>query len=171
MSFIRLKKRSYKTTQNYYAYLVDNKWSKYFPRQKVKSYLGRYYRLVRNETNQTNIVINKSKSKEEIIYLLLKTELLNHNFNQIGSFLFMNSDGIYVNLKTYKVLNKQTNKKVCLGLNEGYLCNYTLKKLLTFKLSSKNKKKEGYNLIKRILNAGLKIDPITFLEVFNKFIN
>ncbi len=171
MSFIRLKKRSYKTTQNYYAYLVDNKWSRYFPRQKVKSYLGRYYKLPRTVNNPINISVIKLKNKKEIIYFLLKNELLYHGFIQKNKHLFIYSDEFFVDLKNYKVINKQTQKKVCLGLNEGYLCNYSLKKLLNFEIKSKNKKKEGYELIKCLLGVGLKIDSNTFLELFNKIIN
>ena len=59
---------------------------------------------------------------------------------------------------------------MCLGLNEGYLCSYTLKELFNFKQKNKNKKEQGAKLIKLILDAGISLNKETFLEVFNKII-
>jgi DNA-directed RNA polymerase len=162
MSFIRLKKRVTKTKENYYAYLVNNKWHKNLPKQKVALYLGRYHKL---DPKQIKIVLPKHKN---ILVSLLKKELLLHNFKQNNSNLFIHSEGFIVDLKKNKVINKLTNNPICLGINQGFLCAYTLKNLLKFKLKSKNKKESGKILIRLLLESGIKPDKEQYLEVFNK---
>ena len=162
MSFIRLKKRD----KNYYAYLVENKWSRYAPKQKVKLYLGKYIKL--NSEKVPENIAKIDLNKDKIFYSLLKNELLSYRFKQKNKDLFIHENGVTVNLKKHNVL--KDNKEVCLGLNEGYLCSHTLKELINFKSKSKNKKEEGTKLIKTLLNAGISLNKETFLEIFNKII-
>ncbi len=161
MTFIRLKKRTTKTKENFYAYLVHNTWKKNLPKQKVSLYLGRYYKL---ESKQTNIILPKHKN---ILISLLKKELLSHNFKEQKN-LFIHPNDIIVNLNKREVLNKSNKNSVCIGLNQGFLCSYTLKKLLNFKHNLKNKKESSKILIRLLLDAGIKPDKEQYLEVFNK---
>lgn len=160
MSFIRLKKRVRKEKTVYYAYLVSNKWSKFLPKQKVKAYLGRYYKLDSKSTQ-------KPEFKKINLLNLLKKELISYNFKQKRKSLFIHAEGYKVDLNKKEVLNNQTNKCV-LGINQGFLCNYTLNKLLSFKPKSKNKKEEGSKLIKVILDSGIEANKEIFLNLFNK---
>ena len=160
--FIRVKKRQGKKSVNYYAYLVNNKWTRYLPKQKVSLYLGPYFKLEKI----SNIIsdLNKVK-KENLFHFILKNELLNHEFKDEGNWLFTHEKGFKVNLKTKSVFNK--NKKICLGVNQGYLCNYTLKKLISFKLKTKEDSK---NLIKIMIEVGFNPDKDLFIEIFNKIL-
>lgn len=162
MSFIRLKKRVTKTKENYYAYLVSNKWHKNLPKQKVSQYLGRYHKL---EPKQTNIALSKHKN---ILLSLLKKELLLHNFKQKKNNLFMHQEGFIVDLKKNKIINKHTKNHVCLGLNQGFLCSYTLKNLLKFKPRLKDKKETSKAIIRVLLEIGIKPDQKQFELVFAK---
>ncbi|MEK6936498.1 MAG: hypothetical protein AABW58_00330 [Nanoarchaeota archaeon] len=157
MSFIRLKKRVTKTKENYYAYLVSNKWYKNLPKQKVSQYLGRYHKLM---PKQTNIELPKHKN---ILISLIKKELLHHNFKEKSSNFFFHPEGFLINLKTYKVLNSQKNP-VCLGLNQGYFCTYTLKNLSKFK-KTKNKKQASKTIIRLLLEIGITPNKDQFEEV------
>jgi len=54
-------------------------------------------------------------------------------------------------------------------MNEGFLCNDTLKKLLSFK--GKGLPKEvGLALGNAILEAGLKVSNSVFVEMFNRVV-
>lgn len=162
MAFIRLKKRVTKTKENFYAYLVSNKWEKNLPKQKVSLYLGRYYKL---EPIQTNA---KLTGKENILIYLLKKELLLHSFKQKNKNLFIHQDGFIINFKKNKILNKHSGNPVCLGLNQGFLCSYTLKNLLNVNPKIKNKKETSKLVIRLLLEIGIKPDQKQFEEVFKK---
>ncbi len=163
MSFIRLKKRG---NENFYAYLVDNSWVKYAPKQKVRLYLGKYIKLDRIKFE--TIVDPFKTLKKDLFYYLLKQELLNHGFEEKNKDNFIYSNFI-INLKQRKVIDKNTNKKVCLGINDGYLCNYTINSLFSFKPKNKDKR-EGAKLIKLLLDAGISPKKDIFIGIFNKII-
>ena len=56
-----------------------------------------------------------------------------------------------------------------IAMNEGFLCNDTLKKLLSFK--GKGLPKEvGLALGNAILEAGLKVSNSVFVEMFNRVV-
>ena len=160
MSFIRLKKRVTKTKENYYAYLVSNTWHNNLPRQKVSSYLGRYHKLA-----PKHIKIKPFKENNFLLYLL-KKELQMHDFKQKNKDLFIHPSGFIVNLKKKKVLDKNSDNNVCLGINQGFICNYTLNNLLKFK--PKNKQQAPKLMIKLLLEIGIKPDKSVFLEALNK---
>ncbi|MBS3171056.1 hypothetical protein J4449_00420 [Candidatus Woesearchaeota archaeon] len=161
MSFIRLKKRVTKSKENFYAYIVSNKWHNNLPKQKISLYLGRYHKL------DSKIIKIKLSKQENILVYLLKKELLLHNFKQ-KNHSFIHPKGFVIDLKKNKVLNKQTQNPVCLGLNQGFLCSYTLKNLLKFKPKLNNKKQAAKSLIRILLEAGIKPDKDLFLETFTK---
>ena len=170
MVFIRLKKRSYKSGENFYAYLVGNKWENNTSKQEIKRYIGRYIKLDSNKNSEIKINEVKTIKKKDILLYLLKKQLLSYDFKEKVKHLFIHKAGFSVNLKNNKVLNKKTNKKICLGLNNGFLCSHTLKKLSEFK-TPKDKKKTGIKLIKLFLDLGINTNKELFLEIFNKFID
>ncbi|MBI2672351.1 hypothetical protein HYX16_05440 [Candidatus Woesearchaeota archaeon] len=166
MVFIRLKKRAKKSGEvYYYAYLVNNKWVNLSPKQEIKLYLGRYHKIDSKTTE--NIILPKNIKKNQIFAFLLKKVLLVHGFKPKDKFLFHHPNGFLVNLKANKVVDKKTQKQVCLGLNQGYLCDCTLKKLFDFSINPKNKKEKGPKLIKVLLDVGINLHKDLFMEIFN----
>lgn len=159
MSFIRLKKRVSKSNENYYAYLVNNNWNNYSPKQKVQAYLGKYIKL--EPKNKVSIKLDK----KNLFFDLIKQELISHNFVQKNKNLFIHSRGFVINIKKKQVLNKE-NIPICLGINQGYLCNYTLNKLFSFKYQ--NNKKNDKLLLRRLLDIGITPSKELFAEIFNK---
>ena len=159
MSFIRLKKRVSKSKENYYAYLVNNKWTNYSPKQKVQAYLGKYIKL--ESENKISIKL----SKKDLFYDLIKQELISHNFVQKNQNLFIHSQGFLVDVKKRKVINSDKTP-ICLGINQGYLCNYTLNKLFSFKY--KNNKNKDKILLRILLDIGITPNKNLFSEIFNK---
>lgn len=163
--FIRLKKRVRKSGEVYYAYLVSNNWVNYSPKQEVKSYLGRFHKL--DSSSSSILILPKTIKKSQIFNFLLRKSLLDHKFKQKGNSHFYHPNGFLVNLIRNEVLDKKTLKPVCLGINQGYMCNYSLKKLFNFFINSKNKKKKGEELIKVLLDVGINPHKELFLEIFN----
>lgn len=159
MSFIRLKKRVSKSNENYYAYLVDNKWDNYSPKQKVRAYLGKYIKL--EQQNKVSVKLNKRNLFKDLV----KQELLSHNFVQKNKSLFIHAQGYLVDFNKKRVLNADKTP-VCLGINQGYLCNYTLNKL--FSLKYKINKKKDKELLRALLDIGITPNKDLFSEVFRK---
>lgn len=151
--FIRIKRHK----KLRYAYLVMNKRykTKSYHRQKVLAYLGKvitpkktqnlFFKDFINQDLKTYIKNTKTKN---IFLDLINLELKKHDLN-------LNPDDMQENI-VYEI-------------NEGFLCNYTLKQLLNFKLPMKVSDKEAsITLAKTILEAGIKISPTLFIQIFKK---
>ena len=154
--FIRIKRRN----KLKYAYLVKNKRYKIKPyhRQKVIAYLGKVITpkktqnlSLKNSLNiDTKTYLENTKTKD-IFLDLIKLELKKHN-------LTLNLDDI-----------TKKGKPLVIELNEGFLCNYTIKQLLNFKLPMKTSDKEAsIALAKTILATGIKLPPYLFIKIFKK---
>lgn len=148
MSFIRLKKVAGKR----YAYLVENTWSKKGPRQSVAKYLGKYQEFQVSEINQKTSGANDTTS-------LIKQELIAVGFSDklvLGN--------IKINLQTCTI--REGKKPLVLGLNGGYLCDYTLRKLLHFQPIEEIT--PGYRLARAFSDAGIRISRAEFVAIYKK---
>ena len=70
------------------------------------------------------------KDKQSIIYSLIEVELFNHGFKKTNQFNFHLGD-IKITLDKIKIKNVK-NKDIVLEINEGFLCEHTIKSLLAF---------------------------------------
>jgi hypothetical protein len=160
MTFFRIKKIKGKE----YAYLVENEWNRKGSRQKVKGYIGRAYRFdlksnvdfwefLKIEDVQDYIEKN---NKNKIINDLLEWELFKFGISK---------DEFFIDLSDLKI---QKNKKgVALFINDGFMCNLTLKNLLEFKAEG-DEQNDGYRLARAFVEAGIKVPQDVFVSVFGK---
>jgi len=151
--FIRKKKIKGKE----YAYLVENRYVKGKVKQKVKKYLGKVFKFERSSDFPVTTVFDKSR--EEAVKDLLKKELILRGFRVREGVL--EKEGVVVDLDKCKVCFK--NRNVCIELNEGFLCEYTLRRLLGLKEG------DGYAVANALLGAGLKLSKDDFVKFFEKY--
>jgi hypothetical protein len=164
MSFIRTKNISGKD----YAYLVSNKWYKRKhkgknkgPRQKVSKYLGRVYSF--DKVKDTDFYsfrkikdlegYLKKNSKYKMFRDLVEWEVFRHNINK---------EEFTIDYSNKKVINKNTKKEVSLGMNGGFLCSFTLSRLLNLGSGS------SHYLAKAFVEAGIEVPQELFVGVFGK---
>ncbi|MBI2646850.1 hypothetical protein HYW99_00045 [Candidatus Woesearchaeota archaeon] len=155
--FIRIKKIKGKE----YAYEVKNEWTRKRSRQKVISYIGRVYRFnLKNDVDflEFERIPNiddyfSQNSKAKIINDLIKWELYRFDINR-KEFL--------IEIENMHV--KKDTKNVALLINEGFLCNVTLKNLLEFKL--KGDETDAYRFAKCFIEAGIKVPKEIFIGIF-----
>ncbi|MBW2982182.1 hypothetical protein KY343_04855 [Candidatus Woesearchaeota archaeon] len=170
MSFIRTKK--IKGAE--YAYIVENKWRKRRKnkvKQVMSKYLGRVYRFDRISVLDFfefyNIEdINKyldEKTKYDILVDLIKLELHNHGFEEKDKKL--TKEECFFNLDEKRIQSKRT-KKIAIAMNEGFLTNYAIKKILKFEAF--DEEEDGYLLAKLFVESGLNIPKEIFVGFFKK---
>ncbi|MBI2654064.1 hypothetical protein HYX02_04600 [Candidatus Woesearchaeota archaeon] len=157
--FLRIKKIKGKE----YGYIVKNEWKKRGSRQKVKGYIGRAYRFELKEyiefmkhfnINDINNYI-ENNDKNRIINDLIEWEL--HKFG-------VDKEEFLIDVADMKI---QKNKKdIILLLNEGYMCNLTLKSLIDFK--PEDEQTDGYRLARAFVEAGIKVPHEVFIGLFGK---
>ena len=161
MVYIRVKKIS----KYLYAYLVENVSTKLGPRQKVKQYLGRVYELEKSKEVEE---VSNGSNKEEILLNLVIPELEVRRFKKKKALLINKNLTFDTKQFTFKKTTKsKTEKDAILKLNDGYLCTFTLKRILTFE-NSKDVKKDAQILAKYFLEAGLLISQETFVSFYQK---
>lgn len=171
--FVRIKK----IHGQKYAYKVHNSWTKYGPRQKHLGYLGKLFAPEKKADKKFeeflhNVdyseYINKSDSNQ-IIRDLIELELLNHGFEEVSNEHFKFND-VFVNLEIRKVItltSKQNEKPACVKLNQGFLCNETMKELFHFCLEE-NEEINIYRLANAFVGAGLNVPKEVFIKVYEK---
>ena len=160
MAFFRIKKIKGKE----YAYFVENEWMKSGSRQKVKKYIGRVYRFdIKNDidflqfADASNLesYVNVSDFKK-IVSNLIEWELFKFGIDR-------NKFSIELNSK-----NVQNNKKdVSLMLNDGFMCELTLKNLVDFEAEG-DESRDGYRLARAFVEAGIKVPQEIFVGLFGK---
>jgi hypothetical protein len=169
MGFIRTKK----VKGNDYAYIVSNSWMKKDKeaKQKVKEYLGRVYQLTptkelrfENTLSQDLTEYLEKTGKQRIIKDLVIYELMKHGFSKEGE-VFVNGECV-VDIEKNMVCTIR-NSKAALGMNEGFLCDYHLKKLLRFNESGEEEE-VSYKLAKLFVESGISIPKEVFIAYFNK---
>ena len=145
MTFIRLKKIAGKQ----YACLVENSWTAKGPRQQVKQYLGKYVQLESAEL---------PASQPEAVSII-SAELQARGFSA-----GLARGNVRVNLKLCTV--REDKKKAVLGLNGGFLCDYTLRKLLRFQPVVEVT--PGYTLARAFSDAGIRVSREQFVIIYKK---
>jgi hypothetical protein len=159
MAYIRVKK----INKYLYAYLVENVSTTSGPRQKVKQYLGRVYELEKSKEIESS---NNGKNKQEILLNLVIPELKVRGFrNKKDKYTNKNLifDVKYFTLK--KKTKSKTEKDAIIKLNDGYLCSFTLNRILSFE-KSKEVKKDAQVLAKYFLESGLQINQERFVSFY-----
>ena len=156
--FIRMKKIKGKD----YAYLVANEWTPNGSRQKVKDYFGAVHKH-ELKYDKESVLGNKF---EESLAGLLRNELLNHGFAMSECRNLLKKDEIVVDLVCKNVRNKE-RKPTVVAMNEGFLCEHTLKELFGMKLLENNSQ-AGAVLANSLVAAGLKVDGELFVKLFEQ---
>jgi len=157
MAFIRVKN----INGGEYAYLVESLNTNKGPRQKVKQYVGRIHRLEKKEGRGFE---GTSNSKKDILCSLVLPELLARGFSkkkdkyQSGSLIFCPRECSLV---------KKNSKEAILALDEGYICSFTLQRLLSFKKSN-DLNSDAVRLAKHFLEAGLAVSEENFVKFYEK---
>ena len=160
MTFVRIKKIKGKE----YAYIVENKWKSKSSRQKVKGYLGRVYRFeLKNlidflqfvKTENAEKYVNENDASK-IIKDLIEWEFFKFNVDR---------QKFSVDL-TNKIIQIH-NKNTVLLINEGFMCNLTLKNLLEFE-SKNNEEDNGYRLARSFVEAGIRVPQEIFVGLCQK---
>ena len=142
-----------------YAYLVENEWTPWGSRQKVAKYLGKTHLLTRISEGMLEL----PEGLQQTILQGVVQELQNHGFTKEGD--LMVKEDVIVSLQEQTI--RQKNKKVVLGMNEGYLCDHTLQQALAF-VPEERPDKSAKKLANLILEAGLKLSNEQFLHLFEQ---
>ena len=153
MGFIRAKTIKGKE----YGYLVHNTWTATGPRQNVKGYLGR---IIRPQKQKEGITDISKLDYIEALFTLIKQELDNHGFDAM-----LTKDQTKIDLENRRIINR--NKNIIVGMNEGYLCTYTLNKLMILTPNG-YEEQAGLQLATALVEAGLKLNKETFVQLFEK---
>lgn len=189
--FIRKKR----INGQYYAYLVTNRWTSKGTRQKAK-YLGKVITLEQDKHIQLfkdYMNINYSQSFKEYLHVktfpegiqrIIEYTLLQHGFelsqhhSKSSSTVKLASNTQQVLIKKApaleyyknKVINPRSKAEQILEIHEGFLCEYSIKKLLNVKVSGYDEREQGIILAKALLEAGLRIENESFVSLFEKWI-
>ncbi|MEK6901932.1 MAG: hypothetical protein AABX37_06310 [Nanoarchaeota archaeon] len=156
MAYIRIKK----INNAPYAYLVESTSTSSGPRQKVKKYLGRVHAL---EKKEERLSVVQGKNKKTFFASLLGSTLRSHGLREeqgryvSPEFTISSISGI--------ITKKGTSKDVVLSLNEGYLCQFTIQRILQF-TKTKNVNDDAPVLAKYFLEAGVAITPEEFVKFY-----
>jgi len=159
MVYIRIKN----INQKPYAYLVESKKSKNGPRQKVKKYLGRVYEFEKQEVDNNAI---SSKSKINFLSSLVLPELVAIGFKEkTKEYKLQNLIFDHKKLTLSKQTKSKTVKDAIISLNDGYLCSFTLQRILKFKKKG-DLREDAEVLAKYFLEAGIKISQENFIGYY-----
>ena len=161
MVFLRTKK----INNHSYCYLVENQYSKKGSQQKVKKYLGRVFQLVPSREIDS-FDLPKKITKEEMLNKLIQSELLRHNFKEKNQ-LLINKE-IAFDPRNLNLFKKK--KEVVAALNQGFLCQFTTKRILDFK-KTKDFQKDAYTLARYFVEAGLNVSQELFVQFYEKCSN
>lgn len=153
--FVRVKKIKGRP----YAYLVKNEWTPWGSRQRVAKYLGKTVILERAGETHAEL----PQGMKAAILEAAAQELTNHGFTRED--MVLKRDAITVDLAEKTIREK--NKKIVLGMNEGYLCDHTLLEVLSF-TPDKRPDTSAKKLASLVLETGLKLSNEQFLHLFEQ---
>lgn len=161
--FIRLKPRKNASNKQYsYAYLVKNNWKNSSSRQSIKKYLGRVFTFEKINFKDN---IKKKNTLRGTLKELVKNELKNRGFKQNNHIFYNNK--VEVNISELTV--KKSTFPAVIEMNQGFMCDYTLNRLFTYRLRGSDPLIVGKRFAERIVEVGIKIPQEIFVETFNKF--
>lgn len=141
-----------------YAYLVKARYyKKRDPKQVFHSYLGRIY-----EPNKVNdSFINLNNLIEGDINNIFK-ELIRNEINNYELY-----EHFIIDLNKLKVFNKKERSCV-IKINNGYLCDYTLKNLFRSEPSTIDEKRFSREFARVLIEVGIDINKEIFVLLFDK---
>lgn len=145
-----------------YAYLVSNEWTPNGSRQKVKDYFGAVQKHELKYEKESAL----GNKFEASLAGLLRNELLNHGFVMSECRNLLSKDDVVVDLVCKNVRNKD-RKPTVVAMNEGFLCEHTLKELFGTKLLE-NHSEAGVVLANSLVAAGLKVSEEMFVALFEQ---
>ncbi|MFH0874791.1 MAG: hypothetical protein V1859_02550 [archaeon] len=90
-----------------------------------------------------------SLDKDAILKFVIRQNLIAYGFTEVGMDCFENGNA-YANLQKLEVRNKSSKKRIAVKINEGFLCNHTLKTLFSFDLTSRDELPELARLVRNI---------------------
>ncbi len=154
MAFVRAKK----IKGQQYGYLVSNYWEAGKTKQKVAKYLGKIYSL---EKQQDVALPSLPEIYSDALIEAIAWELSRHGF--VRTEKQMLKDGIIVDFSNHTVKGKSN---AVLKLNEGFLCEHTLKQMVSYTPSSEYPEKEGPRFASMLLEAGISKDA--FVELYER---
>ncbi len=177
--YIRTKTRKNKSGDiREYAYLVFSKRrkkSKKSPKQRVSKYLGRVIELFSapkqcqsmpiNANQCQSMPINAPLNPTEAVKSLFETLLLSAEFQRVKKETFRRGD-VEVDLFGLTVKSIETGQKLCIQANEGFISDYTLRKIVRYRPPETTEKEIGQDLAKRLLASGLKPSQEVFLALY-----
>jgi hypothetical protein len=163
--FIRIKSRKNSSGKiKKYAYLVRSKrrkGSKKPPKQRIISYLGKVIHLNNHQQSST---INIKKDLTATIKALLSELLISNGFEPNKDIL--TKQNIVIDLSKRTIKHLKTGQNLCLQVNEGFVANHTLKKILPYKPPETTEKWVGMDFAQKILASGLKPSNEAFLSLY-----
>jgi len=154
MAFVRTKN----IKGQHYGYLVENYWQAGKTKQRVSKYLGKIYTP---EKQQDISIPSLPETYTDALIEAVAWELSKHGFNRTGKQMI--KDGIIVDFSNHTVRGKSN---AVLKLNEGFLCEHTLKQMVSYIPSSEYPEKEGPRFASMLLEAGISKDA--FVELYER---
>ena len=162
MPFVRVKRISGKE----YAYFVENTWQPQGSRQKVLQYLGKVFRPQPRANDAPELALGLAF--KDAVLALAAWELRNHGFAPAGGeSRFVHAEQQHSAEPERFTFLDAKGHPLTIAMNEGFLCETTLKQLLEF-TPKENRESTMKMLASAILEAGLKVSPETFAELFEK---
>ena len=153
--FVRVKK----IKEREYAYLVENEWTPWGSRQRVKKYIGKACKIERIAEETEKL----PKGFKDAILTAAMQELKNHGFKEQEGKL--KKDNMIFSINERKVI--ENGKNIALSLNEGYFCEETLKQLLSYTLEERPDT-SAKKLAILALETGLKLTNEQFIHLFEE---
>ena len=101
-----------------------------------------------------NYIFNNDKNK--IINDLIEWELFKFGIDERE---------IHIELSNIRILKNKKN--IVLSINDGFMCNLTLKNLFEFKPQG-DEQTDGYRLAKAFVDAGIKVPQEVFVGIYQK---
>ncbi|RMF06050.1 hypothetical protein D6764_03265 [Candidatus Woesearchaeota archaeon] len=162
--FVRIKRIKGKE----YAYLVNNEWTDRGPRQKTVAYLGRAISIPNGKVDEGLLKLPENVDEmeyKEIVEHAIRENLKAAGFREEDKELVLEEEGIkYLPEKRDFLKNK---RRVCLKLNEGIMCNFTLEKLLQFERTGEDRR-DILLFAEAIVGSGIKLTKEIFVKLFTK---
>lgn len=166
MTFIRVKRRAHGQSVKEYAYLVRNTWHKRIrsPRQSVSKYLGRIHTCERHEEPDFftfhNITDCESYCSKRGLHRILG-DLIEWELRRHGT-----PEGIRYD-RTRRTITHD-GKECVLRINDGFLCGYTIRRILNFSSDEDDEREIGIAIAERFTEAGIAIPKEVFIGIFEK---
>jgi hypothetical protein len=136
---------------------VENEWTQKGPRQKVSKYLGKYIELPGAALQSPAALLRGTLITPTS---LLVSELRAHGFNEK-----LQHPDIKVTISLKLCTVKAGKKAVVLGINGGFVCGYTLRRLIHHVPGVEVV--AGYSLARAFSDAGVRVSREQFVTIYN----